>query len=97
MATKTLQFQKSGSEWVAEVTVNNDSHLHIERKAAKSIFRIEQRGADNQMYVTTRLPKGLEYTGVAIDEDVQATCYPKQLRIVSGSEVTLGVITENEQ
>ena len=103
MATQTLNFQKDGSQWIAETTVTGDYNLHIERVSSGS-FSIKQRSTDTGQYVTCRLqtPESmkLSYPNEVIDEAFSHGVYPEggiHIRIVSGSKVTMGVLLEGAQ
>ena len=73
-----LTFLKDGNKWVAEVEVNADFNLHIEK------------GAGSLSVAQTSVPGG-KYDNVpslrmspedsALDKDVTALLYPKTIRI----------------
>lgn len=73
-----LTFLKDGNKWVAEVEVNADFNLHIEK------------GAGSLSVAQTSVPGG-KYDNVpslrmspedsALDKDVTALIYPKTIRI----------------
>ena len=99
MAT-TLNFTKDGVQWVAETTVTGDYRLHIERTGS-GFFSIEQRSTPMGMYATCRFqtPESMRvsYPGQVIEEAFSHGVYPEggiHIRIVSGSEVTMGVLPE---
>ena len=103
MATQTLNFQTDGNEWIAEATVTGDYRLHIERKA-NGFFAIQQRSIPTGMYATCRFqtPESMKvsYPSQVLDEAFSHGVYPEegiQIRIVSGSEVTMGVLVEGKQ
>lgn len=76
--TMELTFIKDGNKWVAEVEVNADFNLHIEK------------GAGSLSVAQTSVPGG-KYDNVpslrmspedsALDKDVTALLYPKTIRI----------------
>ena len=78
-----LTFLKDGNKWVAEVEVNADFNLHIEK------------GAGSLSVAQTSVPGG-KYDNVsslrmspedsALDKDVTALLYPKTLRIEARTE-----------
>lgn len=100
MATKTLNFQKSGSEWIAEETVTGDYILHIERLSG-GLFSISQRATATGQYQDCQaFPEQDGYPGPVIDWAFKHGVYPEEgvhIRIVSGSEVTMGVLVEGKQ
>lgn len=101
MATQTLNFQKDGENWVAETTVTGDYNLHIERKDSTGVFLIYQRSASTGEYmVCSGMPGWLKNPGQVIDWAFTHGVYPEggiSIRIVSGSEVTMGVLLEGAQ
>ena len=73
-----LTFLKDGNKWVAEVEVNADFNLHIEKgNGALSVFQSSIAGGkyDNvsSLYMDT-----IDGT---LDKDVTALLYPKTIRI----------------
>ena len=99
MAT-TLNFTKDGVQWVAETTVTGDYRLHLERKAG-GYFSIQQRSVPEGQYATCRFITAesmkVSYPSEIFEEAFSHGVYPEegiQIRIVSGSEVTMGVLPE---
>ena len=93
-----LSFVKSGDVWVAEATVTGDYNLHLERKSGGT-FNIYQRGTPEGQYkVCSGMPSWMNYNaGQLIDYGFSHGVYPEGgigIRIESGSEVAMGVLTE---
>lgn len=92
---KELQFRKCDGEagYEATVTVDADYNLHLERT---------QRGSVRIMQSTVQTGDKAErfYAGDKAEvweDDFDGIVYPKYIRIVSGSLVRKGYITEVEE
>lgn len=91
--SKEISFVKQGDIYVADVKVNNDYSLHIERVRAGS-FNIRQRSTDSGLYMKCKLPDILQMPGQVIDYSFSHGVYPMNVRFESGSEVTSASLTE---
>ena len=73
-----LTFLKDGNKWVAEVEVNSDFNLHIE-KGAGSLF-VAQTSVPGGKY--DNVPSfRMSPEDATMDKDVTALLYPKTIRI----------------
>lgn len=89
-----LTFTKKQGLYEAEFKVTGDFNLHVERKASGG-FTIYQKTVENGKYdAVDNVP--YQRGSDVIDLDVTAVIYPKHIKVVSESEVTMGVITFNE-
>lgn len=93
-------------KYVAEVVVNSDFNVHLERVSGGGIEIFQKQGeyteaVDNRTAVdrgfdSVLLPSNVAYdAGKVFDYDFQAFVYPKTIRIESGSAVTVGTVTES--
>lgn len=87
----SITFNKVGNEYVAEIEVNGNFNLHIER-ADISKFRVLQRTAASGKFA---MVKDADVAGdPVIDMDFSGEIYPKTIRIESGLQPSVAVITE---
>lgn len=86
-----LTFNKVGNEYVAEVEVAGNFNLHIERSEI-SKFRVLQRTASSGKFAL------VTDTGIVgdpvVDMDFSGVVYPKTIRIESGVNPSVAVLTE---
>lgn len=80
-----------GEGWVAEFQATGDFNLHVERKGTGFIV-VKQRGTETGAYEDA-WAKGIFEGAMVIDRDFGALVYPKWIKVLSGSEVTNGVVT----
>lgn len=86
-----ITFSKVGNEYVAEVEVNGNFNLHIERSDI-SRFRVLQRTATSGKFA---IVKGMDVVGdPVVDMDFSGEIYPKTIRIESGLKPSVAEITE---
>ena len=89
-----MEFVKKNGMYEAEFKVTADFNLHIERETAGDI-RIMQKTVENGKYDDIKrlyVPAG----DLVIDYDFAGLVYPKYIKVVSESEVTMGVVTYAE-
>ena len=94
MAATQLNFTEANGQYVAEATVYGDYNLHIEREKNGSL-EVAQTTVQDGEYV----PKvGVPFTplSASFDDDFDNIVYPKYVRVISGTPVTSGYITEVE-
>lgn len=73
-----LTFLKDGNKWVAEVEVNADFNLHIEKGAGSlSVSQTSVPGGKYDNVPSLRMSP----EDSALDKDVTALIYPKTIRI----------------
>lgn len=93
--------------YVAEAVVNANFNIHLERpqggglnfyqKNGEYTENIDNRTATQRGFDSVAVPNIVPYnSGVVFDYDFDAFVYPKTIRIESGGEVTVGIITEAE-
>ena len=92
---ETLNFTKQGDFYQAELVVNNDYSLHIERDH-EGMFIIMQRTGSKGEYVQCGLPSNLARGWKKLDYSFSHGVYPMHIKIVSETEVTMGTIREAE-
>lgn len=104
-----LRFTKNNDtqEYVAEVVVNADFNIHLERvsngglkiyqKNGEYTEAIDDRTATDRGFDVVSVPNTVPYNaGQIFDYDFDGLVYPKTIRIESGSAVTIGILTEAE-
>lgn len=85
-----ITFTKIGNEYVAEMQVSGDFNLHIER-ADISKFRVLQRTSSEGKFA---IVKNLGIVGdPVVDMDFSGVVYPKTIRIESGLQPSVAIIT----
>lgn len=87
--SKVIFGKKTGYE--AEFEATADFNIHIERKAGGRFLVYQKSVADGQYDIVDTIGR-LDHKDV-IDLDMTALVYPKYIKIVSESEVTMGVVT----
>ena len=98
-----LRFTKNNDtqEYVAEVVVNADFNIHLERvsngglkiyqKNGEYAEAVDGRTATERGFDMVAVPNIIPYnSGIIFDYDFSALVYPKTIRIESGSEVLSG-------
>lgn len=101
--TKNVETQM----YVAEAVVNANFNIHLERpeggglnfyqKNGEYTEAIDGRTATARGFDSVTVPNVVPYnSGVVFDYDFDALVYPKTIRIESGGEVAVGIITEAE-
>lgn len=81
--TMELTFLKDGNKWVAEVEVNADFNLHIEKGAGSlSVSQTSVPGGKYDNVPSLRMSP----EDSALDKDVTALLYPKTIRIDAYTE-----------
>ena len=90
----TLEFTQQGDLYVAEVTVNNDYNIHIEREKGGFLY-LEQRSTSTGRFASCGLPSGISngYWST-LDYTFAHGFYPMTVRIKSTSRVTMAEIQE---
>lgn len=89
-----LKFTKQGTKWVTEFEVTNDFNLHIERDESGYLY-VQQRTTPVGKYDSVQ-DANFAQSDAVIDIDMTALVYPKFVKVVSESEVTMGVVTYAE-
>lgn len=89
-----LQFNKEGSFYVAEATVNNDYSLHVERET-EGFFYMEQRATADGKFGNCLLPSTIS-SGywLTLDNTFAHGFYPMTVRFKSASPVTKAELQE---
>lgn len=103
-----LRFTKNNDtqEYVAEVVVNADFNIHLERvsngglkiyqKNGEYAEAVDGRTATERGFDMVAVPNIIPYnSGIIFDYDFSALVYPKTIRIENGSEVLSGTVTES--
>ena len=91
-----MEFVKKNGMYEAEFEATADFNLHIERKAGGR-FLIYQKTVENGEYDIVDSVDYQDYRHkTVIDLDMTAAIYPKYIKVVSESEVTMGVVTYAE-
>lgn len=78
-----LTFLNDGNKWVAEVEVNGDFNLHIE-KGAGPLFVAQSSVPGGKYDYVHSLRMAIE--DATLDKDVTALIYPKSIRIEARTE-----------
>lgn len=86
-----LQFKGEKPNYTATFTANGDFNLHLERKEDGSIL-ILQKTKGTEFAPTTNFVDAYRI----FDCDFTGYVYPKEIKVVSYSEVTSAEKTENE-
>lgn len=88
---KKEQYWGKDAAWVSEFEVTADFNLHIERISGGRFLVYQKSVADGEY----DLVDGLGYKGhkAVIDMDFVGLVYPKYIKVVSESEVTMGIVT----
>lgn len=89
-----MEFVKKNGMYEAEFEVTADFNLHIERKAGGRFLIYQKSVADGQYAIVDNI--GYHDHKDVIDLDMTALVYPKFVKVVSESEVTMGVVTYAE-
>lgn len=89
-----LEFTKQGDLYVAEVTVNNDYNVHIEREKGGFLY-LEQRSTQEGRFASCGLPSGVSngYWST-LDYTFAHGFYPMTVRFKSTSPITMAEIQE---
>jgi hypothetical protein len=87
--SKVIFGKKTGYE--AEFEATADFNIHIERKHAGGFLVYQKTVADGKYDAVDNVP--YQRGSDVIDLDMTALVYPKYIKIVSESEVTMGVVT----
>ena len=84
-----ITFVKEGKYYVAEFEITDTCNIHLDFKGATPIQIYQKTSGTNYDLV--------KYThiGNAVDVDIEALVYPKQLKIVANGEPIFGEITYN--
>lgn len=90
-----LTFVKNGNLYEAEFEATADFNLHIERKAGGRFLVYQKSVADGDYDIVDGVVYQEPRHKAVIDLDMTAAIYPKYIKVVSESEVTMGVITFN--
>lgn len=107
MADLNFVKNENTQKYVAEIVVNADFNIHLERtsdggleiyqKNGEYTEAIDDRSATKRGFDVVAVPNTVPYnSGLVFDYDFSALVYPKTIRIESGSAVTIGIITEAE-
>lgn len=86
-------FWKEGA-YVSEFQITSDFNLHVEREKGGR-FLVYQKTVENGEYDIVDGIDMYRHKDV-IDIDMSALVYPKYIKVVSESEVTMGVVTYAE-
>ena len=82
--------------YVSEFEVTADFNLHIERKAGGRFLMYQKSVADGEYDIVDGVGYQEPRHKAVIDIDMTALVYPKFVKVVSESEVTMGVVTYAE-
>lgn len=107
MADLNFVKNEDTQKYVAEVVVNADFNIHLERTSGGGLEIYQKNGeytevvdgrtATERGFDVVAVPNTVPYnSGIIFDYDFSALVYPKTIRIESGSEVTSGILTEAE-
>lgn len=89
-----MEFVKKNGMYEAEFEATADFNLHIERVAGGRFLVYQKSVADGKYDIVDGI--GRQDHKDVIDLDMTALIYPKYIKIVSESEVTMGVVTYAE-
>lgn len=89
-----MEFVKKNGMHEAEFEATADFNLHIERKAGGRFLIYQKSVADGKYAIVDNI--GYHDHKDVIDLDMTALVYPKFVKVVSESEVTMGVVTYAE-
>lgn len=106
MADLNFVKNEDTQKYVAEVVVNADFNIHLERisdggleiyqKNGEYTEAVDGRTATERGFDVVAVPGAVSYnSGIIFDYDFSALVYPKTIRIESGSQVTSGIVTES--
>lgn len=106
MADLNFVKNENTQKYVAEIVVNADFNIHLERtsdggleiyqKNGEYTEAIDDRSATKRGFDVVAVPNTVPYnSGLVFDYDFSALVYPKTIRIESGSAVTSGTVTES--
>lgn len=84
-----LNFSKVNNEWVAEFQATNSFNLHLEREGSGDISIYQKTVGNKYAHVEFDV---LPHQKV-VDVDFTGGIFPKDIRIVSESQPTMGFIT----
>lgn len=87
------QISSRGAVYVAEFEATSDFNLHIERKQAGG-FRVHQKSVSDAGYAVID-NAAFRDNKLIIDVDFVGAVFPKYIKVESGSEPTMGVVTFN--
>lgn len=88
-----MEFVKKNGMYEAEFEATADFNLHIERKAGGRFLVYQKSVADGKYDIVDTIGR-LDHKDV-IDLDMAALVYPKHIKVASGSEPTIAVVTFN--
>lgn len=89
-----MEFVKKNGMYEAEFEATADFNLHIERAAGGRFLIYQKSVADGKYAIVDNI--GYHDHKDVIDLDMTALVYPKFVKVVSESEVTIGVVTYAE-
>ena len=88
---ETLNFIKNDKQdWEAEFEATGDFNLHLERSKKGTITILQKTYKDGEYAFSNEFP----YYHNNFDFDFTGLIYPKMIKVVSDSEVLLGVVTQ---
>jgi hypothetical protein len=87
---KKEQYWGKDAAWVSEFEVTSDFNLHIERISGGRFLVYQKSVADGEYDIVDGVRK--DHKDV-IDMDFVGLVYPKYIKVVSESEVTMGIVT----
>lgn len=88
---KKEQYFGKDAAWVSEFEVTSDFNLHIERISGGRFLVYQKSVADGKYDLVDGL--GYKDHKAVIDMDFVGLVYPKYIKVVSESEVTMGIVT----
>jgi hypothetical protein len=88
---KKEQYWGKDAAWVSEFEVTSDFNLHIERISGGRFLVYQKSVADGEYDLVDDL--GYKDHKAVIDMDFVGLVYPKYIKVVSESEVTMGIVT----
>lgn len=88
---KKEQYFGKDAAWVSEFEVTADFNLHIERISGGRFLVYQKSVADGEYDLVDGL--GYKDHKAVIDMDFVGLVYPKYIKVVSESEVTMGIVT----
>ena len=87
-----LTFNKVKNGYVAEFEATADFNIHLEREKA-GMFDVYQRTSGNEYALIDDLREEYAQQKRVIDYDFTGIIYPKMIKVVLGSNPTMGIVT----
>lgn len=87
-----LTFTQINGQYVAEVTVEADFNIHIEK--SRGYLLLKQRTPDAGEWADVK-SANFPYDDLVVDCDFAGAVYPKSIQVICEDEPTLAVITSS--